>query len=138
MLNIHIFIHSTYKIFKKCTQFCTFNVHNLSKNVHNLYNQYTYFSMYPIFYIQHTYFFNEFTQFSKINYTFFKQCTQVYTFSVHIFFTKNVPNYMLIACTQLYTFHNMVHIKCIRFCTFNEYFSSKNVPNCVHSTIIIF
>ena len=44
------------KFFQKCTQFCSFNVHDFSNNVHNLvFSRYSYVqTVYTIMYIQHT------------------------------------------------------------------------------------
>jgi len=97
--NVNNFVHSMFTFFKECTQFCLSNVHKFSKIIYKfVYSMHLIFqSMYKTFYIQHT--------------QFFKKCTKLYRFNIHIFEWKYKIVY--IQLIQIFEEYN-------QFCTFKH------------------
>ena len=111
ILNLNI---QPYKLFKKFTQFCTFNIHIFQKIYTFLHIQPTQFfpkkkKTYTIFQKTYTIMYIQRTHFIRMCTILYIQLTQFCTLNVQIFFKK-----------------------CMQFCTFNKHKFSKNVYSLVH------
>ena len=105
-MNTIMYIQCT-QIFKECTQFCIFNVHKSSMNVHNfVYLTHPIFQrMYTILYIHRTQSLKFYTQFCIFNINSFSKNLHNFVYST----------YTIFCCVDIFS----TNCKQCKVCTFN-------------------
>lgn len=122
------------KIFKECTQFCMFNIHNFLNNIQYFVNAtYSIFSCMVVFLNKICTFniqtFEKWTQFCISTFKIFQRMYTFYTFNIHDCKKKNVHNFVYSKYTKFQRIYIILFIQWTQIfkeytqlCTFNVYF----------------